>query len=230
MCHVGFVAGGQPYVIPTGYARHGDVLYLHGSPASRMLRTLEGGAPVCVTVTLLDGLVVARSAFHSSMNYRSVVILGTAGPRRSWPSPWTKPRRRSGPEARSTTRRTTSSRCGRGWFPSSSLRRSQSRTSASRRALDLRGTSRPIAGPAEAPIVFRVSNRGQTGLVSSTKVWHIIREATHFGQRVLRWDRGHPVSVSPDALLLPATQQSADTEVPRMSTRMARAMYGCPKR
>jgi len=80
VCHVGFVAGGQPYVIPTGYARHGHVLYLHGSPASRMLRTLEGGAPVCVTVTLLDGLVVARSAFHSSMNYRSVVILGTATP------------------------------------------------------------------------------------------------------------------------------------------------------
>lgn len=80
ICHVGFVAEGQPYVIPTGYARDGDTLYLHGSPASRMLRTLAGSAPVCVTVTLLDGMVVARSAFHSSMNYRSVVLLGTATP------------------------------------------------------------------------------------------------------------------------------------------------------
>ena len=77
-CHVGFVVDDRPYVIPTGFGRAGDVLYVHGSAASRMLRTLSAGAPVCVTVTLLDGLVLARSAFHHSMNYRSVVILGTA--------------------------------------------------------------------------------------------------------------------------------------------------------
>ncbi len=78
VCHVGFVADGQPYVIPTIYGRAGDRLYLHGSPVSRMLRTLAGGVPACVTVTLLDGLVLARSAFHHSMNYRSVVLLGSA--------------------------------------------------------------------------------------------------------------------------------------------------------
>jgi hypothetical protein len=78
LCHVGFVVDGQPFVIPTGYARVGDAIYLHGSAASRMLRTLAGGVQVCVTVTLVDGLVLARSAFHHSMNYRSVVILGTA--------------------------------------------------------------------------------------------------------------------------------------------------------
>lgn len=78
VCHVGFTHEGQPYVIPTTYARAGDVLYLHGSAASRMLRGLREGVAVCVTVTLLDGLVFARSAFHQSMNYRSVVILGTA--------------------------------------------------------------------------------------------------------------------------------------------------------
>ena len=78
LCHVGFVADGHPFVIPTGYARVGDSIYLHGSAASRMLRTLAGGVQVCVTVTLVDGLVLARSAFHHSMNYRSVVILGTA--------------------------------------------------------------------------------------------------------------------------------------------------------
>src|SRR5207245_5771714 len=77
-CHVGFVAEGQPYVIPTIHARVGDRLYLHGSAASRMLGTLAEGVPVCVTATLLDGLVLARSAFHHSLNYRSVVILGTA--------------------------------------------------------------------------------------------------------------------------------------------------------
>jgi len=80
VCHVGFAAGGQPYVLPTTYARVGDRLYIHGSAASRMLRTLGDGVAVCVTVTLLDGLVLARSAFHHSMNYRSVVILGTASP------------------------------------------------------------------------------------------------------------------------------------------------------
>lgn len=78
VCHVGFVVDSQPYVIPTAYGRVEDKLYIHGSPASRMLRTLQEGIPVCVTVTLLDGLVLARSAFHHSMNYRSVVIFGTA--------------------------------------------------------------------------------------------------------------------------------------------------------
>lgn len=78
ICHVGFVDGDHPVVIPTAYGRRGDKLYIHGSAASRMLRTLAGGVPVCVTVTLVDGLVLARSAFHHSMNYRSVVILGRA--------------------------------------------------------------------------------------------------------------------------------------------------------
>jgi len=78
ICHVGFVVEGQPYVIPMSYGRDGDVLYIHGSVASRMLRNLEQGIPVCITVTLLDGLVLARSVFNHSMNYRSVVILGTA--------------------------------------------------------------------------------------------------------------------------------------------------------
>ena len=78
VCHVGFVVDGQPYVIPTNYGRVGETLYLHGSAASRMLRTLSEGIPVCVTVTLVDGLVLARSAFHHSANYRSAVILGTA--------------------------------------------------------------------------------------------------------------------------------------------------------
>jgi nitroimidazol reductase NimA-like FMN-containing flavoprotein (pyridoxamine 5'-phosphate oxidase superfamily) len=79
-CHVGFVADGQPYVIPTIHARAGERLYLHGSAASRMLRTLAGGVPACVTASLIDGLVLARSAFHHSMNYRSVVVLGNARP------------------------------------------------------------------------------------------------------------------------------------------------------
>ena len=77
-CHVGFIAGAHPVVIPTIHARHGDRLYVHGSPASRMLRTVKGDAEVCVTVTLVDGLVLARSAFHHSMNYRSVVVFGAA--------------------------------------------------------------------------------------------------------------------------------------------------------
>jgi nitroimidazol reductase NimA-like FMN-containing flavoprotein (pyridoxamine 5'-phosphate oxidase superfamily) len=77
--HVGFTGGdGRPYVIPTAYGRIGDTLYLHGSPASRMLRTLAGGVDICVTVTLVDGFVLARSAFHHSLNYRSVVVLGRA--------------------------------------------------------------------------------------------------------------------------------------------------------
>lgn len=78
ICHFGFVVDGQPYVIPTGYARVEDELYIHGSAASRMLREIAKGVDVCVTVTLNDGLVLARSAFHHSMNYRSVVILGKA--------------------------------------------------------------------------------------------------------------------------------------------------------
>ncbi|MBW4659040.1 MAG: pyridoxamine 5'-phosphate oxidase family protein [Drouetiella hepatica Uher 2000/2452] len=78
VCHVGFVVEAQPFVIPTAYGRVGDRLYIHGSPASRMLRTLKESVEVCVTVTLLDGLVLARSAFHHSMNYRSVVIFGAA--------------------------------------------------------------------------------------------------------------------------------------------------------
>jgi nitroimidazol reductase NimA-like FMN-containing flavoprotein (pyridoxamine 5'-phosphate oxidase superfamily) len=76
VCHVGFVAGGQPFVIPTSYGREGDSLYIHGSAASRMLHQIKDGAAVCVTVTLLDGLVLARSVFNHSMNYRSVVVLG----------------------------------------------------------------------------------------------------------------------------------------------------------
>lgn len=76
ICHVGFVLDGQPFVIPTSYGRHEDVLYIHGSAASRMLRNVSGGIPMCVTVTLLDGLVLARSIFNHSMNYRSVVVLG----------------------------------------------------------------------------------------------------------------------------------------------------------
>ena len=77
-CHVGFVADGQPFVIPMSFGRDGDVLYIHGSTTSRMVRNLDQGAPVCITVTLVDGLVLARSVFNHSMNYRSVVILGTA--------------------------------------------------------------------------------------------------------------------------------------------------------
>jgi len=78
VCHVGFVVDGQPVLIPTGYGRDGDTLYVHGSAASRMLRDLAKGVEVSIAVTLLDGLVLARSAFHHSMNYRSVVIFGTA--------------------------------------------------------------------------------------------------------------------------------------------------------
>lgn len=78
VCHVAFVADGQPIAIPTAFARQGDVVYLHGSAASRMLRSLADGLDACVTVTIVDGLVLARSAFHHSMNYRSVVILGRA--------------------------------------------------------------------------------------------------------------------------------------------------------
>src|ERR1700689_475192 len=78
ICHVGFGGHGQPFVIPTSYGRVGDSLYIHGSAASRMLRRVNEGIAVCVTVTLLDGLVLARSIFNHSMNYRSLVILGKA--------------------------------------------------------------------------------------------------------------------------------------------------------
>jgi nitroimidazol reductase NimA-like FMN-containing flavoprotein (pyridoxamine 5'-phosphate oxidase superfamily) len=78
VCDVGFVADGRPVVIPTGYGRKDDTLYVHGSPASRMFRALGKGADLCITVTLVDGLVLARSAFHHSINYRSVVIFGEA--------------------------------------------------------------------------------------------------------------------------------------------------------
>lgn len=88
ICHVGFIHEGTPVVIPTIHARLGDTLYLHGSPASRMLRSMRSGEEVCVTVTLVDGLVVARAAFHNSMNYRSVVIFGSprivADPAEKW--------------------------------------------------------------------------------------------------------------------------------------------------
>jgi uncharacterized protein len=78
LCHVGFAVEGQPYVIPTLYARAGERLYVHGSAVSRMLKTLSEGVDVCITVTLVDAYVLARSAFHHSMNYRSVVVLGRA--------------------------------------------------------------------------------------------------------------------------------------------------------
>jgi nitroimidazol reductase NimA-like FMN-containing flavoprotein (pyridoxamine 5'-phosphate oxidase superfamily) len=79
-CHVGFAVDGQPFVIPTMFARVGDEVYFHGSAASRMLRHIAGGAPMCLTVTLVDGLVAARSVFNHSMNYRSVVVIGGAVP------------------------------------------------------------------------------------------------------------------------------------------------------
>ncbi|EKV01922.1 putative flavin-nucleotide-binding protein [Leptolyngbya sp. PCC 7375] len=78
ICHVGFAVDDQPFVIPTAYGRMDNRLFIHGSPASRMLRSLQQGIEICVTVTLLDGLVLARSAMHHSMNYRSVVLFGTA--------------------------------------------------------------------------------------------------------------------------------------------------------
>ncbi len=80
VAHLAFVSEGQPYAIPTLHARVGEQLYIHGSAASRAIRTLAAGAPACLTVTLLDGLVLARSAFHHSVNYRSVVVLGKAIP------------------------------------------------------------------------------------------------------------------------------------------------------
>jgi len=118
VCHIGFVTDGKPVVIPTGYGRKGDMLYVHGSPASRMFRALGEGADVCITVTILDGLVLARSAFHHSMNYRSVVIFGKAtlleDPAAKWealhvftehiaPGRWQEVRQPSEKELRSTT-------------------------------------------------------------------------------------------------------------------------------
>jgi uncharacterized protein len=78
ICHLGFVVDGRPFVIPTIHARDGDTLYVHGSPGSRMLRAAKEGVDICVTVTLLDGLVLARSVYNHSMNYRSVVVVGRA--------------------------------------------------------------------------------------------------------------------------------------------------------
>ena len=78
ICHVGFVQDGEPFVIPTIHARHGDTIYFHGSPASRMLRLMKKGVPVCITATIVDGIVAARSVFHHSMNYRSAIVLGEA--------------------------------------------------------------------------------------------------------------------------------------------------------
>jgi nitroimidazol reductase NimA-like FMN-containing flavoprotein (pyridoxamine 5'-phosphate oxidase superfamily) len=78
VCHVGFVDDGQPFVIPTMHVRVDDHVYIHGATGSRMVKVLSDGAPACVTVTLVDGLVLARSAFHQAVNYRSVVVLGTA--------------------------------------------------------------------------------------------------------------------------------------------------------
>lgn len=80
VAHIAFIDGEQPYVIPTLHARIGDTVYFHGSAAGRAIRTLGAGAPACLTVTLLDGLVLARSAFHHSVNYRSVLVLGSARP------------------------------------------------------------------------------------------------------------------------------------------------------
>lgn len=80
VCHMGFAVDGTPFVIPTAHWREGDRLYVHGSPANRALRALGSGAEVCVTITLVDGLVMARSAFHHSINYRSAVVYGRATP------------------------------------------------------------------------------------------------------------------------------------------------------
>ena len=78
IAHVGFSIDGQPFVIPTAYGRNGDQIYLHGATTSRMIQHLQGGPPVCITVTFIDGIVLARSVFHHSVNYRSAVVFGTA--------------------------------------------------------------------------------------------------------------------------------------------------------
>lgn len=117
ICQVGFVHEGSPVVVPTIHGRDGNLLYLHGSPASRMLRVMRTGVEVAVSVTLLDGLVLARSLFHSSMNYRSVTIFGTARQtegeeklrglevisERTLPGRWDHARRPSDTELRATT-------------------------------------------------------------------------------------------------------------------------------
>ena len=118
ICHVGYAIDGQPYVTPTTYWREGDAVYWHGSSASRMLRTLEKGADCCLAVTHLDGLVLARSAFHHSLNYRSVMLFGKAHKvedpdeklarlqafvERMYPGRWPHLRPVSAPELKSTT-------------------------------------------------------------------------------------------------------------------------------
>jgi len=115
VCHLGFVHDGHPYVIPTLFARIGDEVFVHGSAASRMLRTLAGGVDACLTVTLVDGLVLARSVFNHSVNYRSVVVLGRAEPvedkepalraftERLLPSRWDEARQPTAKELKATT-------------------------------------------------------------------------------------------------------------------------------
>jgi nitroimidazol reductase NimA-like FMN-containing flavoprotein (pyridoxamine 5'-phosphate oxidase superfamily) len=131
ICHVGFIADGKPVVIPTSFARIDDELYIHGSAASRMLRSLEQGIDVCVTVTLIDGLVLARSAFHHSINYRSVVIFGNATAvndpdeklralhsftEHVVPKRWPEVRPPTESELRKTTTKTMIFRCGRACY------------------------------------------------------------------------------------------------------------------
>ena len=115
VCHLGFVHDGHPYVIPTLFARIGDEVFVHGSAASRMLRTLAGGVDACLTVTLVDGLVLARSVFNHSVNYRSVVVLGRAEPvedkepalrafmERLLPGRWDEARRPTAKELKATS-------------------------------------------------------------------------------------------------------------------------------
>jgi uncharacterized protein len=115
VCHLGFLHDGHPYVIPTLFARIGDDVFVHGSAASRMLRTLAGGVDACLTVTLVDGLVLARSVFNHSVNYRSVVVLGRAEPvedkepalraftERLLPGRWDEARQPTAKELKATT-------------------------------------------------------------------------------------------------------------------------------
>ena len=115
VCHLGFVYDSHPYVIPTLFARIGDEVFVHGSAASRMLRTLGGGVDACLTVTLVDGLVLARSVFNHSVNYRSVVVLGRAEPledkepalhafmEKLLPGRWEEARRPTAKELKATT-------------------------------------------------------------------------------------------------------------------------------
>jgi uncharacterized protein len=127
VCHLGFAHNGHPFVIPTLYGRVGDDVYVHGSSASRMLRTLRDGVDACLTVTLVDGLVLARSIFHHSINYRSVVVLGRAVEvddpdeklraleafgERILPGRWAEVRLPTRLELKATSRRTTTCRSG----------------------------------------------------------------------------------------------------------------------